>query len=235
MTFLRVVLAGAVLGLSGMPAALAATDAGQSKPQPLIELEAEQPLQAGHENPPVQDKNAHGDKAHSDKGHGAGLPQLNPETYPSQIFWLVVIFMGFYAFLSSKVLPELSTTLEHRRERIDEDLDTAASLKDEAEKVHSAFDEILEEARQQSINRFSDAEKQIKDKTAAAVDRLNEKSSQKIADAENQAEGAKAEAMSEMKAIAADIAAATAEKIVGLSPNRKQAMNVVDKLGKKAA
>ena len=42
----------------------------------------------------------------------AGLPQLKIETWPSQLFWLAVIFGLGYVFMSRVVTPRIGTVLE---------------------------------------------------------------------------------------------------------------------------
>ena len=43
-----------------------------------------------------------------------GMPQLNPEFWVSQIFWLVLTFGLLYIILSKLILPKISNNLESR-------------------------------------------------------------------------------------------------------------------------
>ena len=47
-----------------------------------------------------------------------GMPQLNPEFWVSQIFWLVLTFGFLYLVLSKVVLPKISNNLESRKSQI---------------------------------------------------------------------------------------------------------------------
>ena len=58
----------------------------------------------------------------------AGLPQLDISTWPSQIFWLVVIFGVGYVMMAKVVTPKIGTVLEDRRTRLNGDLSKALSL-----------------------------------------------------------------------------------------------------------
>ncbi|MDA0332531.1 MAG: hypothetical protein O3C30_05120, partial [Proteobacteria bacterium] len=46
---------------------------------------------------------------------GAGLPQLDISTWPSQLFWLVVLFTAGYTLMAKFVTPRIGSVLEERR------------------------------------------------------------------------------------------------------------------------
>ncbi|HOO82455.1 MAG TPA: hypothetical protein PK513_08135 [Alphaproteobacteria bacterium] len=174
---------------------------------------------------------------HVDVAHHAssGLPQMDPTWFPSQIFWLAVTFLCLYVILSRKILPEISGTLEARRMQIQEDLDSAQSLKEEAEDVHQAYDEILDGARKKASELFERAEEDIKTTTNKKLDELRERANKENTETEKQIEKAKTDAMADMYAVAAEIASLAAEKIVGISTDIDQAKSLVKNIDKKAA
>ena len=47
-----------------------------------------------------------------------GMPQLNPEFWVSQIFWLTITFGTLFLVLSKFILPRISKNLEQRRLQI---------------------------------------------------------------------------------------------------------------------
>lgn len=178
---------------------------------------------------------AHG---HADAHHAesaGGLPQLDPTWFPSQLFWLVATFAFLYILFSKTILPALSSTIETRREQIDGDLHTAREMKEEAERVHEAYEEALEEARNKAQESMLKAEAKIKEKAAKKLDTLREKSAKDTEKAEAAITKAKKAALKEMDAIAAEVASNAAEKIVGISADIKQAKTVVANINKKAA
>ena len=63
-----------------------------------------------------------------------GMPQLNPEFWISQVFWLTLTFGLLYIFLSKFILPKISKNLETRKSQILENIETASKQKDESEK-----------------------------------------------------------------------------------------------------
>ena len=54
-----------------------------------------------------------------------GMPQLNPEFWISQIFWLVLTFGGMFIILSKIILPKISKNIETRKSQILENIEAA--------------------------------------------------------------------------------------------------------------
>ena len=75
------------------------------------------------------------------------MPQLNPEYWVSQIFWLLLIFGSLYLFLWKMILPKITQNLENRKSKILTDLDEAETSKQLLEKKISTYNKILDEAR----------------------------------------------------------------------------------------
>ncbi len=164
-----------------------------------------------------------------------GMPQLDPEWFASQIFWLVITFVSLYVIFGKKILPEICGILEARREHINEDLSTAQALKEEAESVQAAYEEALLEAQNKSTDLFGAVSDKIKAKTIKKQADFQERSMNDIRETEEAIEKATAQAMDEMTTIAAEVAAQAAEKIVGISTDMKKAKDVVRNINKKAA
>ncbi len=160
----------------------------------------------------------------------SGLPQLDFSTYASQGFWLAISFAILYIFFARKTLPEISSLLENRQEHIQNDLNAAENLRKEAECVQQAYDNILEEARNKASNFISEAEENIKDSAHNEAITYRERVLEKSKAAEKTMEKAKADAMGDMNAIAAEIAREAAQKIIGIETDINQAKTVVESI-----
>ena len=55
----------------------------------------------------------------------AGMPQLDPTYWASQIFWLILIFSILYISISKLYLPKIKDNLETRENKIKGDLESA--------------------------------------------------------------------------------------------------------------
>ena len=69
------------------------------------------------------------------------MPQLNPEFFVSQIFWLVISFSFLLFFLWKISLPRISRVLEKREIKINNDIETAKKLQTEAEEIQNIIDQ----------------------------------------------------------------------------------------------
>ena len=61
---------------------------------------------------------------HLDYAYGseAGMPQLNPEFWIAQIFWLIIIFAFLYLVIWKVFLPKITYSIENRKSKVVGDL-----------------------------------------------------------------------------------------------------------------
>ncbi len=90
-----------------------------------------------------------------------GMPQLNPEFWISQVFWLVLIFSILYVVLSKLVLPKISDNLENRKSQILDNIETAEKQREESEDKIKQFEKIILESKIEAKNYFNDRRQEI--------------------------------------------------------------------------
>ena len=90
-----------------------------------------------------------------------GMPQLNPEFWISQVFWLVLIFSILYVVLSKLVLPKISDNLETRKSQILENIETAEKQREESEDKIKQFEKIILESKIEAKNYFNDRRQEV--------------------------------------------------------------------------
>ena len=79
------------------------------------------------------------------------MPQLEQtEFFISQLFWLVLTFSFLLIFLWRISLPRISSVLEKRESKIDNDIASAKQLQAEAEEIQKQIDQQLQEARSET-------------------------------------------------------------------------------------
>ena len=77
----------------------------------------------------------------------AGMPQLNPEYWFSQIFWLIIFFIILYLAVSKIYLPKIKNNLDNREKKIRDDLSQAKDLKELSEKKNVEYLQLIEKAK----------------------------------------------------------------------------------------
>ena len=156
-----------------------------------------------------------------------GLPQLKVETWPSQLFWLAVIFGVGYIFMSRIVTPRIGSVLEERRERLDDDLTRAREASAEAATIRAEYEASLEEARSQAAEFARDAGVEAQANADAADARAAKRMATKIGKAEDQLAEDRAVAESNIATVAAQAAMAAAAQIAGVKATKPQAEKAV--------
>ena len=79
-----------------------------------------------------------------------GMPQLNPEFWVSQVFWLILTFGFLFITLSKFILPKISNNLESRKSQILENVETAEKQRVESDKNYEEFLKIIDQSKVQA-------------------------------------------------------------------------------------
>src|SRR3954466_9819944 len=90
-----------------------------------------------------------------------GLPQMNIETFPGQLFWLLITFGFLLVFLSKSALPRIGGAIETRRQKIVGDLETAEQLRNESAAALQAYESSLAAARNRALALADESRKVI--------------------------------------------------------------------------
>ena len=83
-------------------------------------------------------------------GSETGMPQLNPEFWIAQIFWLILIFSSLYLIIWKIFLPKITYSIENRKSRLVNDLDEVQKLKESAEKKLNEYNIIIEKSKKEA-------------------------------------------------------------------------------------
>ncbi|QDZ00452.1 F0F1 ATP synthase subunit B [Nitratireductor mangrovi] len=164
--------------------------------------------------------------ATTEAGHGgteAGFPPFETSTFPSQILWLAITFGLFYLFLKRVALPRLAGIIEVRRDRIAQDLDQAARLKQESDEAIAAYEQALAEARQKANEIGQKARDGAKAEADEARRGVEAELDEKLAAAETRIAEIKASAMSDVGTIAEETAGAIVQALGGGSVTKADA------------
>lgn len=163
------------------------------------------------------------------------MPQLDPSSFHSQLFWLAVTFFVLYIAMSRYVLPKVSEVLQARQERISNDLDKAATLKDEAEVLEQDYLTALVKNREDAAAIMAKAEAEIKMLTEEKHTELDEVITKKQLKAEESIEVLRGQAQHELSSLSSELSIQVAKQIAGVKVSKKEAGDIVGELLKKSA
>lgn len=160
----------------------------------------------------------------------SGLPQFDPTSWPSQIFWLTVFFIILYFVYAKFILPAIGGTIEKRAAMIAQNVTAAEALSKQAETLRAEVNAGLKSAGQTAADLMHTAETTAKTKMATAISQFRNRFETDVLQTENNIEAGKAGAMKDMHHIAASLAAQAAAKVAGINIDQSQAEDVIAKL-----
>ena len=162
-----------------------------------------------------------------------GMPQLNPEFWISQIFWLTLTFGILYIVLSKLILPKISSNLELRKSQIQENIEAAEKHREDSETKLNEYDEIILKGKLEAKNIFKETrEKVIKD-INSKKEKLDNEIDKEIKKAENEINLLKKSAPEKIKKIAVETSTELVKKLIGADINNSSISAIVDDLSKK--
>jgi F-type H+-transporting ATPase subunit b len=166
---------------------------------------------------------------------GAGLPQLDISTWPSQLFWLVVLFTAGYILMAKFVTPRIGSVLEERRAKLDEDLGKARSASEDAARIRAEYEADLDAARSAAAETAKQAAAEATKQAEASDAKIAKKLAEKVAKAEAKLATARSEAMANLNNVAAEAAMAAVAQLANIQTTAAQAGKTADKLATQMA
>ena len=162
-----------------------------------------------------------------------GMPQLNPEFWISQIFWLILTFGTMYVVLSKFILPKISNNLESRKSQILENIEAAEKQREDSEAKLKEYDEILLKSKSEAKTIFNQTrEKALKD-IMAKREVLDQQIDDEINKAEKEIQVLRVSAPDKINKIAIETSSELLEKLIGSGVNSSSISAIVDDLSKR--
>lgn len=145
------------------------------------------------------------------------VPQMNPSSFPNQLFWLAITFVALYVVVSRFVVPSVSSVLDLRDATIADAIAKAEAFKQHAEQTRGSFEAASQQARAKAGELLAAAQQEAAQKQNEAIGKLNAQLEQQSAKAQAALGQAVAQAKGDLDAAAAQVAHAIAEKLLGSS------------------
>ena len=133
-----------------------------------------------------------------------GMPQLNFDTWPNQIFWLLVALVIIWLVLTRIAIPRIAAILAERKGMIGNDLAAAEELKGKAKAAEAAYDQALETARAEAAKSVAATKAEIQKDVAAAIAKAEVQIAAKTAESETRIAEIKTGAMAAVSEVARD-------------------------------
>ena len=162
-----------------------------------------------------------------------GMPQLDPEFWISQIFWLTFTFGILYLVLSKLILPKISANLELRKSQIQENIEAADKQREDSESKLREYDEIISKSKLDAKKIFKETrEKALKD-INLKKDILDGQINEELKKAEIEINSLKKTAPEKINKIAIETSSEILKNLMGTEINNSSISAIVDDLSKK--
>lgn len=172
---------------------------------------------------------AKGTTAHTEAdGGGHSFPPFESSTFASQLVSLAIAFAVLYLIASKFALPRVGSVLDARQGAIDGDLAEAQELKDQSDSALKAYESELASARSRAHAISAENREKLNAASEAERKALEDKLAVKLANSEKTIASTRQAAMSNVRGIAADAAAAIVQRLTGMQPDAQSVNSAVD-------
>ena len=162
-----------------------------------------------------------------------GMPQLNPEFWVSQIFWLTITFGILYVVLSKLILPKISANLEIRKSQILENIEAAEKQREESELRIAEYEKIVQNSKKEAKNYFKKSREKLLKDIGLKKDILNKELNEEIQKAEAEIQELRNRAPNKINKIAEETSADLLKQLIGAEVNSSSISAIVDDLSRK--
>ena len=162
-----------------------------------------------------------------------GMPQLNPEFWISQIFWLTLTFGILYVVLSKLILPKISENLELRKSQIQENIEAADKQRQSSDAKLKEYDEIISKSKLDANNIFKQARENVLKEINNKKEILDKQIEDELEKAEQEITKLKKGSLEKINKIAIETTSELLVKLIGTEVNNSSISAIVDDLSKR--
>ena len=156
------------------------------------------------------------------------MPQLNPEFFVSQLFWLAVFFTFLLVFLWRVSLPRIATVLEKRQNKIDENLSSAKELKEKALEIEKKINDQINKAKLETDEKIKETINALQEDVSFQLSSLDKDLEKKVSDAEKEILKNKDDQMKNINNEIANITKLTVGKITDIELSDNELNKVIE-------
>ena len=156
------------------------------------------------------------------------MPQLNPEFFVSQLFWLAVFFTFLLVFLWRVSLPRIATVLEKRQNKIDENLSSAKELQEKAMEIEKKINDQINKAKLETDEKIKETINTLQEDVSSQLSLLDKDLEKKVSDAEKEILKSKDDQMKNINNEIVNITKLTVGKITDIELSDNELNKVIE-------
>ena len=161
----------------------------------------------------------------------AGMPQLNPEYWLSQSFWLIIIFITLYALIAKFFIPKIKLSIGDRK--IKDDLDEANKLKKISEDKIKEYEKLILENKKKLMKISNDTKKKLDLDIQKKKKAIESQIQNELDKAQIEIDNFKKGSLASIEQVAEDIASKVVEDLTNEKLNQSSVKAIVSSTSKK--
>jgi len=171
----------------------------------------------------------------SSKSLGAeeGMPQLNPEFWFSQTFWLILVFTILYLIIWKRILPKITDNLENRKKTISTDLEEAQNLKKLAEERYKEYKKLINDSKNEAEKIISESKLKLDQDLNNKKMEIQKEIDREINEAEKEIKNFKKKSLESVSKISKEISSEVIKKILNTEVNESNLSAIVEEVSQK--
>ena len=169
----------------------------------------------------------------AESSESGGMPQLNPEFWFSQIFWLIITFGILFIILSKLILPKIRETLEVRKSQISENIEAAEKEREESENKIKEYEKIILDSKTEAKNYFNKAREKILKNIDKKKEILESEINEEINKAEIEISELVSNSPEKINKIAAETSSDLIKQLIGVEVNNSSIAAIVEDISRK--
>ena len=168
-----------------------------------------------------------------ESAESGGMPQLNPEFWFSQIFWLIITFGIMFILLSKLVLPKISENLESRKAQILENIEAAEKQREESDNKIKEYEKLILNSKNEAKDFFNRAREEILKDIDKKRENLEKEINKEINKVEKEILDLKNKSPEKIRKIAIDTSSDIVKQLIGVEVNNSSISAIVEDVSRK--
>lgn len=162
-----------------------------------------------------------------------GMPQLNPEFWLSQIFWLIIFFGLLYFLIYKFFSPKLFSLIDQRADFLKSLINETENNKSKIQELDNEYNKIISEAKKKSKENLAKLNEEFNEKILIKKKDFENYLKIETTKVENDINHFKQQALDNISDIVSEFSKELIEKIIGAKPNDSNFKAIISEISRK--
>lgn len=162
-----------------------------------------------------------------------GMPQLNPEFWLSQVFWLIIFFGLLYFLIYKFFSPKLFSLIDKRADFLKSLMNETENNKNQIQRLDNEYNKIINEAKKNSKENLAKLNIEFNEKIFIKKKDFENYLKTETTKVENDINDFKQQTLDNISNIVSEFSKELIEKIIETKPNDSNLKAIISEISKK--